>query len=274
MKAARFDYRCVRDLPEAIAALQAHADAKVLAGGQSLGPMLNLRLARPALLVDVSRVAALREVRDEGEVVHIGAGVTHSAIEDGCANAVGAGFLAAVASRIGYRAVRNRGTIGGSLAHADPAADWLTALTALDAELVVTGLAGTRRVPVATFMIGAFTTSLAADEVIEAVRVPKLSPRARWGYCKVARKSGEWADALGAVVIDNPRNHARVVMGATDGQPVILDELRNVLSEKTPSDRAAPIMPAVARAWPDSDLYQRQVHAAALRRAIEQACAP
>lgn len=274
MKAARFDYHRARDLPDALAALQGRTDAKIIAGGQSLGPMLNLRLARPGLLVDVSRIAAMGLVREEGAVLRIGAAVTHAAIEDGAARAAAAGFLSFVASGIGYRSVRTRGTIGGSLAHADPAADWPTALTALGAEAVLVSAKGQRKLPVSQLILGALTTSLSPDEVIESVLVPRLSPAARWGYCKLARKTGELAYALASVVVDRPRNVACVVSGAVEGKPIIIDELSDALLKQPATDVIARVPPAVARAVVSAEAYQQQALAAALRRAIEQAYAP
>ena len=136
MKAAVFDYVRPRDVGEALSALKGN-DAKPIAGGQSLGPMLNLRLARPKLLVDVSRIQALREIQDEGEAWRIGASVTHAELEDRPLK--GCDPLASVARAVAYRAVRNRGTVGGSLAHADPAADWPLVFATLDATLRVMG---------------------------------------------------------------------------------------------------------------------------------------
>ena len=134
MKPVAFDYRRATSATEAIALLdQAQGGAKLIAGGQSLGPMLNLRLARPSLLVDISQLNQLKRVEERDSSIIIGAAVTHAAIEDGIAPTAGAGLLRAVARTIAYRAVRNRGTIvAASSAHADPAADWLLALTALD----------------------------------------------------------------------------------------------------------------------------------------------
>ncbi len=275
MKAARFDYHRARDLPDALTALQGRADAKIIAGGQSLGPMLNLRLARPGLLVDVSRIAELGSVSEEGAAIRIGSAVTHAALEDGAAaRGAAADFIRVVAAGIGYRSVRNRGTIGGSLAHADPAADWPTALTAIDAEAVLVSAKGQRKLPVSQLILGALTTSLLPDEVIESVRVPRLSPAARCGYCKLTRKTGELAYALAAVVIDRPRNFARVVSGAVEGKPIIIDELSDALLKQPATDVIARIPPAVARTVAGAEAYQQQALAAALRRAVEQACAP
>lgn len=263
MKAARFEYRRAATAEDAAVLLAGTPEAKVLAGGQSLGPMLNLRLARPALLVDVTRVPSMTRIVDEGARLAIGAGVTHAMIEDGAIpDSAGpvAAMLRFVAGGIAYRAIRTRGTVGGSLAHADPAADWMTALLALDAELVLRGPKKTRVVPLAGFMLGAFTTGLDESEIIETVRAPKLSADARWGYYKVCRKTGEFAHAMAAVVVDPARRHARVVMGATDGAPVILD---NDAARRDPTA-------AVVAGQPDFDDYAIEVHAAAVRRAIAQ----
>src|SRR5205823_4413057 len=129
---------------------------------------------------------------------------------------------------IAYRAVRTRGTFGGSLAHADPSADWVSAIAALGGEIVAEGPGGERRIAAADFFRGPFTTALAEDEVLRAVRVPRLSAAARWGYVKLCRKRGEFAHAMGAAVVDPERGIRRAVVGATGGAPRILadtDEL-------------------------------------------------
>ena len=139
MKPVAFDYARPASVAEALRMLAGNAEAKVLAGGQTLGPMLNLRLAQPALLVDITRIPELAAVTEDADAVTIGATVTHAAIEDGRVTDPTGGFLRRVARGIAYRAVRTRGTIGGSLAHADPAADWLSCLTALGAEVLIAG---------------------------------------------------------------------------------------------------------------------------------------
>ena len=198
MKAARFDYLRPGDVAEAVAALaKAAGSAKLLAGGQSLGPMLNLRLARPHLLVDVSRLQALQQVEDIGRAWRIGAGVTHARLEDARGKLPGAAMLCKVAASIAYRSIRNLGTIGGSLAHADPAADWPLALAALGASVNIRA-AGPRAVSVERFIEGAFTTALEDDEIIESIDVPKLSRAGRYGFYKFCRKTGDFADASAA----------------------------------------------------------------------------
>jgi carbon-monoxide dehydrogenase medium subunit len=147
MKPAPFDYVRPATVDEAVRALTSASNAKIMAGGQTLGPMLNLRLAQPDLLVDVTRISDLAAVSEDKDALTIGATVTHAAIEDGRVPDPANGFLRRVARGIAYRAVRTRGTVGGSLAHGDPAADWLSALTALGSEVVIAGPGGTRRRP-------------------------------------------------------------------------------------------------------------------------------
>jgi carbon-monoxide dehydrogenase medium subunit len=265
MKPARFDYQRPADLAGALALLgTAGTEVKLLAGGQSLGPMLNLRLAQPELLVDISKLAETRRVESAADHVVLGACVTHAMIEDAKVPDPTNGMLRAVAAGIAYRAVRNRGTIGGSLAHADPAADWPSALAALDAAVAVVGPQGRRSVPVAELMKGMFFTTLEPDEIIEAVRVPKLSAGARWGYYKLTRKAGEFAHAIGAVVRDPARNVFRAVVGATGGAPIVVVDATKLLG-----DSAA--CAAVIDATPlKDDPYTRQIHRVALERALKQ----
>ena len=267
MKPAAFDYERPATLAEARALLgESDIEAKILAGGQSLGPMLNLRLARPGRLVDITRIPELGEVSDAGDALVFGACVTHAAIEDGRVPDATGGMMPAVAGGIAYRAVRNRGTLGGSLAHADPAADWSTALAAAGAEVQVTGPAGGRRIPLDEFMDSAFETGLGAGEILVSVRVPKFSPEARWGFYKVCRKTGEYADAMSAVVVDPARGVARAVIGATDGRPLVIAEAAALI--------AAPETLDAAIAGLAADAYGAQLHRVALWRAIAQVRQP
>ena len=175
MKPARFEYECPTDTAAAIA-LAARSDlmVKFIAGGQSLGPMLNLRLAQPDVLVDLTGIAELTQVEETADSLSIGACVTHADIEDGRVPDLAGGMLRSVARGIAYRAVRNRGTIGGSVAHADPSADWISCLAALGASVVVRGASGRRSVPIEEFMLGVFETTLLSGELVEAVTVPRL----------------------------------------------------------------------------------------------------
>lgn len=221
MKPAPFEHARPASLAEAVALLATAPDrARVLAGGQSLGPMLNLRLAQPGLLVQVNRLPELVGAAEDKDSVTIGAGVTHTAIADGRVPDIGGNVLARVAEKIAYRAVRNRGTIGGSLCHADPAADWVAVLTALGADAVLDGPGGTRRIPVADFITGAFRTALRPGEILRAVRVPRLDG-AGWGYVKTCRKPGDFAHAMAAVRLG--RSSRRAVIGALGGKPLLLE---------------------------------------------------
>src|SRR3984893_18329718 len=224
MKAARFDYARAHSLQHAIELLgSGDGFVKLLAGGQTLGPMLNLRLVQPDLLVGVRKLAETTSWSEEGGAILIAAGITHAAIEDGKIPGPTGAVLAGIASGIAYRAVRNRGTIGGSLAHADPAADWLSSLAALGADIVLVGPAGERRVKVAELAKGAFATDIGDDEVLRGVAVARLARGARWGYYKFCRKTGDFAEAIGAVLHDPERATLRLVMGATNGAPIVLD---------------------------------------------------
>jgi carbon-monoxide dehydrogenase medium subunit len=176
-----------------------------------------------------------------------------------------------VAASLAYRAIRNRGTIGGSLALSDPAAEWPAVLTALDAEVVVCGSGGRRSVKCAEFTTGVFETLLAADEIIESVRIPRLSADARWGYLKLSRKSGEFASALAVALVDRGRGLARVVLGAANGAPLVLHETSRVVSE---NGREA-IRDAIAADLDHAadrhfDEFQRNLHGVAAMRAVQQ----
>jgi carbon-monoxide dehydrogenase medium subunit len=279
MKPVRFDYERPSDIAGALSLLREDGPAvKVLAGGQSLGPMLNLRLVRPELLVDVTRIADLKRVEDEGDAVVVGACVTHADIEDGRVPDASRGALPSVARGIAYRAVRNRGTVGGSLVHADPAADWVSALAAIGAEAMIAGPAGRRTVPVEDLMLGVFEVALAASELLEAIRIPRLSASARWGYYKVSRKTGEFAHAIGAVLDDLDRGVCRAAIGAIDAKPIVLSDARPLFDGRAGSDLARRFDSAVAddllQKSGVADPIDRRIHVVALRRAAGQASLP
>jgi len=272
MKAARFDYLRPRDVGEALAALaKAEGGGKLLAGGQSLGPMLNLRLARPSLLVDVSRLESLARVDDIGSAFRIGAGVTHSRIEDMRGRLAGGAMLCEVAAGIAYRAIRNRGTIGGSIAHADPAADWPLALAALGATVNIRAAGGVRSIPVEQFVLGAFSTALRDTEIIESIDVPKLSRAGRYGYYKFCRKTGEFAEASAAAVFDPDRGSARVYLGAVRPVPVSLGPLAaRVARDGRSAASADAVARAIAETAGDLDPVERRMAASVTTRALQQ----
>ena len=272
MKPIAFDYVRPASVAEALRMLAADPQAKVLAGGQTLGPMLNLRLAQPALLVDITRIPELAAVSQDADAVTIGATVTHAAVEDGRVADPTGGFLARVAHGIAYRAVRNRGTIGGSLAHADPAADWLSCLTALGAQVEIAGTAGTRRVGLAGFVRGAMETELAGDELLVAVRVPKFSRAARFGFHKICRKTGEFADAIGVVAYDPERRQTRIAVSTGAGPPVVIDA-RDLLLDRGQLPGTADLQQRLVAAGLSGDAYDLELHAVAVRRAVAQVLA-
>jgi carbon-monoxide dehydrogenase medium subunit len=239
MKAAAFAYERPADLNAALA-LMANADGmtKIIAGGQSLGPMLNLRLVEPDLIVDISGLSELKQAERSGDELVVGACITHGDIEDGRIPDVTRGAMQRVAGAIAYRAVRNRGTIGGSLSHADPAADWISALAALGAKVTLRSLAGTRNLAIEDFITGALESALQPGEIVEAVRVPAMTPSTRWGYVKACRKPGEFAHAIAAVLIDPESVTARAVIGALEATPIVVADAAALFGGRVTGDFA------------------------------------
>jgi aerobic carbon-monoxide dehydrogenase medium subunit len=214
---AAFDYVRAGSAEEAVAALGEHGeDAKLLAGGMSLLPLMKLRLATPAVLVDVGRLGELSYVRDGGDHIAIGALTRHRDLETNDLLAEQCAVLRKVASEVGDNQVRHRGTIGGSVAHGDPASDLPAALLALDGIFVVRGAGGERSIPAAEFFQGFLETALAPDELLTEIRVPKM-PGAGFSYQKFQRRAQDWA-IVGALAIRN--GGARVALVNMGGTPV------------------------------------------------------
>ena len=276
MKAAAFAYERPTDLGTALA-LMTNADgtAKIIAGGQSLGPMLNLRLVEPDLVIDISALSELKWAERRGDELVIGACVTHGDIEDSRIPDVTRGAMQRVAGTIAYRAVRNRGTIGGSLSHADPAADWVSALSALGARVTLRSAAGTRDLLIEEFVTGALESALRPGEIVEAVRVPAMTPSARWGYIKACRKSGEFAHAIAAVLIDPELATARVVIGALDAAPLVLGDAAALFGGRITGDFKqqfdARVADAILTKAGVANAADRHIHVTVLRRAINEA---
>jgi carbon-monoxide dehydrogenase medium subunit len=276
MKAAAFAYERPTDLSAALAlAARAAGTAKIIAGGQSLGPMLNLRLVEPDLVIDISGLSELKFAERRGNELVIGACVTHGDIEDGRIPDVTRGAMQRVASAIAYRAVRNRGTIGGSLSHADPAADWISALSALGAKVSLRSAAGARDLLVEEFITGALESALNPGEILEAVRVPAMTPSARWGYVKACRKSGEFAHAMAAVLIDPEQATARAVIGALDAAPIVLRDAAELFGGRITGDFKqqfdARVADAILTKAGVANAADRHIHVTVLRRAINEA---
>jgi aerobic carbon-monoxide dehydrogenase medium subunit len=272
VKAVNFEYARPGDLPAAIAlAANGDANVKLIAGGQSLGPMLNLRLLQPDVVIDITAIPELKRFEQKDDALFIGACVTHADIEDGRIPDVTGGAMRAVAAGIAYRAVRNRGTIGGSLVHADPSADWISALAALGAQAVLRGRNGERRVPVEAFMTGALECDLGAGEILAGVEVRRLSRSARWGYYKHCRKSGEFAHAIGVFLHDPERSVCRAVIGATGSRPIVFADAVRILGGKPDGAIDRGSVERAMSAHGMADPIEQQVHFVCLRRAIEQA---
>jgi carbon-monoxide dehydrogenase medium subunit len=278
MKPVAFAYERPTTLADAAALLgQTQVFSKAMAGGQSLGPMLNLRLAQPDLLVDITSIPELTAVTDRGDDLELGACVTHADIEDGRVPDHARGLLRQVAGRIAYRAVRNRGTIGGSLAHADPAADWISALALVDARAILWTLRGSRTVAVADLIVSSFTTLLRPDELIQAIRMPKLSVGARWGFYKFSQKAGEFAHVIGGVLHDPARNVFRAVVGAIETAPIVVGDATSLFGGGFGAGLAERLSePEVLRLLDGknvADEYTRRLAVVALKRAAMQASA-
>ena len=243
----------------------------MIAGGQSLVAMMNLRVASPGLLIDISRLPELSSASDDAEAVALGSCVTHAAIEDGRVADPSRGLMPQAAAGLAYRAIRTRGTVGGSLALSDPAAEWPAVLSAMDAEVLVCGRDGRRSIRCAELMTGVFETTLAADEIIEGVRIPRLSAEACWGYLKLCRKAGEFASALAVVVSDRKRSHSRVVLGVTNGAPLVLQQASRVVSENGREAIRDAVAADLDRATDRHfDEFQRNLHIVAAMRAVQQ----
>ena len=273
MKAAAFEYSRPGSLQDALRALREHGGrAKLMAGGQSLGPMLNLRLARPPVVIDISGLPELRTVTRQDGMLRVGAGVTHAEIEDGVHELLRGTPLQQVAPGIAYRAIRNRGTLGGSLAHADPAADWVLTVVGLGATLEIAGPDGVRMAPADGYMQGAYTTGLLDDELIAAVHIPVPSPQARWGYYKFCRKTGEFAEASCAAWFDPAAGTARIVVGALDGAPRLLPQLAARLAQQGLAGMDESLLATeLAGVMQDKDEHHRKLHATAVTRCVAQA---
>ena len=196
MKAPDFDYSRPRTLDEVFALLAEYGDeARLLAGGQTLLATLNMRLSEPALLIDITGIDALRGIAVQDGLLRIGALATHTQIETSALVAQHAPLLAIAAPHIAHRAIRNLGTLGGSIAYADPAAEWPTCALALDATIVCAGAGGTRRIAAADFFLDLYTTALQPGELVLACEFPLAAAGARFHFDELARRHGDYAIA-------------------------------------------------------------------------------
>jgi aerobic carbon-monoxide dehydrogenase medium subunit len=269
---APFEYARAASAAEAVAALAEHGDdAKLLAGGMSLLPLMKLRLATPAVLVDVGRIDDLSYVRDGGDHIAIGALTRHRDLETSDLLRSDCGVLAGVASEVGDNQVRHRGTLGGSVAHGDPASDLPAVLLALDATFAVTGASGTRDIAASEFFRGFLETALAPDELLTEIRVPKTG-RNGWSYEKFNRRAQDWAivGAL-ATTVNGTTRVALVNMGPT---PLRATGVEEALAAGAPAADAAER--AADGTEPTADLnaspeYREHLARVLTRRALERA---
>lgn len=239
MPAVPFEYYAPETLDEAIALLARYGErAKALAGGQSLVPLLTLRLARPDVVVDLNGIEELRVVRRDGGDVFIGAGVRHRTLERGEGALAACPLLQEAAGLIGNVRIRSLGTIGGSLAHADPAAELPAVARALDGTLVVRGAGGERVIPAHGFFVGALTTALTPDEVIVAIRLPVLGPGVGYAVTEFTRRAGDFAIVAAVAVVEmRPTGEiarARVALAGVGATPTRLPHVEAALADQRP----------------------------------------
>jgi carbon-monoxide dehydrogenase medium subunit len=239
MRPAEFDYHRPGTVEEAVALLG--GESRPLAGGHSLLPMMKLRLATPAALVDLGRVAGLAEIARDGDVLRVGAMATHAAVAESSAVRSACPVLAETAAVIGDRQVRNRGTIGGSLAHADPAADYPTVVTALGATITAAGGGGSREIAADEFFQGIFATALEPGELLVSVAVPVTADGTGAAYVKHRHPASRYAVAGAAAVVSVEGGScaaARVVVGGVSANPVVVAAAGDALVGSAPNAEA------------------------------------
>jgi carbon-monoxide dehydrogenase medium subunit len=282
MKPAAFDYIRPDGLDATLAALAQHGgDAKLLAGGQSLMPLLNFRMLRPSCLIDINRLDALDHVTEDGEGLRIGALTRHHTLETSPLVARRYPVLAAAMRHVAHLAIRNRGTLGGSLCHADPAAELPMMALLLDAALEARSTEGARSIAAQDFFIGPLATSLAETEMVTEIRLPALALRTGWGFEEFALRAGDFAFAAAAALVtaaDGRIVTARLALMGVDDTPLRLREIERTLVGRPFSPALAVDVAAQARVavQPSSDLrasadYRRHLVAALTERALTQA---
>ena len=282
MKPAAFDYVIADSIDMAVASLaDGGGDAKIIAGGQSLVPMLNFRLLRPSVLIDINRIGDLAFIEEAGKKIRIGALTRHYQLETSPVIARHLPVLASAMTHVAHLAIRNRGTIGGSLSHADPAAELPMMALLLDAELHIASASGKRTIAARDFFVGALTVDLARDDIVTEIVLPKLPPKTGWGFEEVARRSGDFALAAAAATLTLSAgviSQARIALTGVGATPVRAAEAEALLVgqalEPGLIDR---IIDAVRAAIePDTDLhassdYRRHLAGVLAGRAVSAA---
>ena len=282
MKPAPFQYHAPRTIDEAVALLAevAPQDGRVLAGGQSLVPIMAFRLARPAHLVDINGVEALRRLAVENERLCIGACVRHAAFHRPVVNGPLGKLLATVVRHIAHYPIRTRGTFCGSVAHADPASEWCTVAVALGAEMVARSTRGTRVIPAHEFFAGIMTTTLKEDELLTEVRLPLLPPDTRFGFYEFNRRAGDFAIAMALAtyrVRDGKISEPRIAVGGAEPSPRRIADAEQALAGRAPGadsfaaagDCAAVAVDPMEDATTNAE-YRRDLVRTVTRRALEQ----
>jgi CO/xanthine dehydrogenase FAD-binding subunit len=282
MKPAAFDYIVPGTLEEATAALAAGSgEAKVLAGGQSLVPMLNFRLLKPAILVDINRIPSLAFIKEERAVIRVGAVTRHRQLEISPIISRHLPVLSEAMTYVAHLAIRNRGTFGGSLSHADPAAELPMMAMLLDAELAIVSRTKARRVAARDFFQNALTVDLAHDEIVSEIVLPKLAPGTGWGFEEVSRRAGDFALAATAVTItlsDDAVSEARIAVTGMGSKPLRMSEAEaRLVGHALDAELIAQASTLVrARVEPNTDLhassdYRRHLLGVLVGRALEAA---
>jgi carbon-monoxide dehydrogenase medium subunit len=275
-----FDYEVAESVDHAIELLGQHGeDAKLLAGGHSLLPIMKLRLAAPSVLVDLGRIDELKYIRDEGDHIAIGAMTRHTEVERDQLLQEQCGLLAFTTSLVGDPQVRHRGTIGGSISHGDAASDLPSALLALEGQLVIRGSNGERTVAAGDFFKDYLQTDLAPDEVLTEIRVPKLGPNTGWSYKKFNRRAQDWAVVGVAAVVERADGNisaARLGLTNMGSTPLRASAAEGALSGADPSSVAEATQNADEGTSPASDIaasseYRRHLARVLSRRAVEEA---
>jgi carbon-monoxide dehydrogenase medium subunit len=275
-----FDYEVAESVDHAIDLLGQHGDeAKLLAGGHSLLPIMKLRLAAPAILIDLGRVEDLKYVRDDGDVVAIGAMTRHCDVEHSAVLQEHCGLLSYTASLVGDPQVRHRGTIGGSISHGDAASDLPSALLALEGTFVIRGQDGERSLAAGDFFEDYLQTALAPDEVLTEIRVPKLDQNSGWSYKKFNRRAQDWAVVGVAAVVEKSNgsiSSARVGLTNMGSTPLRASSAEGALSGADASSVAEATQNADEGTSPASDVaasaeYRRHLARVLTRRAVEEA---
>jgi carbon-monoxide dehydrogenase medium subunit len=279
MKPAKFDYHAPTTVDEAVSLLANSADARLLAGGQTLIPMMNFRLAAPSTIVDLNRISALAYIKDEGDTVRIGAMTRQRAIEFSPVVAGKLPLLAKAIKLVGHLPTRSRGTIGGSIANADPAAEIPMVLQALDGAIVARGPKGERTIAASELFRDAMTTALATDEILVEIRLPTVMATAGCAIEEFARRKGDFAIAAIAAVIERKNGiTARLATAGISACPQRLRAAEQILEQQGLGDAAiAQAAEAAAKAVePLSDrnasaAYRRQLTRVLTERAVRGA---